>query len=320
MASPERRLAGRRHGLYDPKSGKPFSWKRAYSPVEGSAVSTERPRPAAVALLRPRRPVAEAQPETPNMDLPFSVKPDKKLSVQDVMDMTRDKSQGTVFDPGPGHPRRPVQEPELLPAGPGIDQRAQRRVHDGHPVPGAACPTRSAASSGSPSAPRTRPATCRFYAGHDRDPQIVHGRRPLDLQPRLGPLGLRLHRFPRPGRLLRGHRGRQDGPGEIRGRGSSPASPRSTRRPWRFYKKKPAKARRVPDRISPSTTPTTVIQRLVEARRRPPRQVQPARPVQRREARRPAAASRPPRLVAARPSGPSISSWSPRQEVRRRPP
>ncbi|MCK7482488.1 MAG: C69 family dipeptidase [Candidatus Moduliflexus flocculans] len=48
-------------GYYDPKAGKPFNWKRAYSPVEGSAASTERPHPAAVALLRPRRALPEAQ-------------------------------------------------------------------------------------------------------------------------------------------------------------------------------------------------------------------------------------------------------------------
>jgi dipeptidase len=34
----------------------------------------------------------------PNMDFPFSVKPDKPISVQDVMAMTRDRSQGTQFD------------------------------------------------------------------------------------------------------------------------------------------------------------------------------------------------------------------------------
>ena len=29
------------------------------------------------------------------MDLPFSVKPDRKLSAYDVMQMTRDKTEGT---------------------------------------------------------------------------------------------------------------------------------------------------------------------------------------------------------------------------------
>jgi dipeptidase len=38
-------------------------------------------------------PSLKLSPETPNMDFPFSVKPDKLLSVQDVMNMTRDRSR-----------------------------------------------------------------------------------------------------------------------------------------------------------------------------------------------------------------------------------
>ena len=45
------------------------------------------------------------------MDLPFSVKPDKKLSVQDVMTLTRDKSYGTIFDPVQGIRGGPFQNP-----------------------------------------------------------------------------------------------------------------------------------------------------------------------------------------------------------------
>lgn len=84
-------------GLYDPKSGRPFNWKRAYSPVEGSASkSGSRAR-----MWRFFDLVASSQklnPDTANMDFPFSVKPDKKISVQDVMAMTRDRAQGTQFD------------------------------------------------------------------------------------------------------------------------------------------------------------------------------------------------------------------------------
>lgn len=86
------------NGLYDQKSGKPFNWKKAYSPVEGSAASNG----ARARLWRFFDLVAPSQkfsPETPNMDLPFSVKPDQKLSVQDVMTFTRDKCQQTFFDP-----------------------------------------------------------------------------------------------------------------------------------------------------------------------------------------------------------------------------
>ena len=80
-------------------------------PAEGSAVEHPGPPRPALAVLRPRRALAEAPPETPNMDLPFSVKPDKKLSVQDVMDMTRDKCYGTKFDPVKGIRGGPFANP-----------------------------------------------------------------------------------------------------------------------------------------------------------------------------------------------------------------
>ncbi len=85
-------------GLYDPKSGKPFNWKRAYSPAEGSAVSTDGRRARLWRFFNLVAPSLKLSPETPNMDLPFSVKPDAKISVQDVMNMTRDRAQGTQFD------------------------------------------------------------------------------------------------------------------------------------------------------------------------------------------------------------------------------
>jgi dipeptidase len=85
-------------GLYDPKSGKPFNWKRAYSPAEGSAVSTDGRRARLWRFFNLVAPSLKLSPETPNMDFPFSVKPDAKISVQDVMNMTRDRAQGTQFD------------------------------------------------------------------------------------------------------------------------------------------------------------------------------------------------------------------------------
>ena len=85
-------------GLYDPKSGNPFSWKRAYSPAQGSAVSTEGRRARLWRFFDLVAPSLKLSPETPNMDFPFSVKPDAKISAQDVMNMTRDRAQGTRFD------------------------------------------------------------------------------------------------------------------------------------------------------------------------------------------------------------------------------
>ena len=82
-------------GLYDSQSGKPFSFKmwRFFDLVA---------------------PSLKLKPETPNMDFPFSVKPDKKLSARDVMALTRDKSEGTIFDPVRGLRGGPFQNPNYF--------------------------------------------------------------------------------------------------------------------------------------------------------------------------------------------------------------
>jgi len=97
--------------LYDPASGKPFSWKRAYSPAEGSALSSGGGSSRLWRFFDIVAPSLKLRTDTPNMDLPFSVKPDKKLSLQDVMTITRDKSYGTVFDPVAGIRGGPFQNP-----------------------------------------------------------------------------------------------------------------------------------------------------------------------------------------------------------------
>jgi len=98
-------------GLYDPKSGKPFSWKKAYSPAEGSAVSSEGRRSRMWRFFDLVAPSRKFKAETPNMDFPFSVKPDAKLSARDVMALTRDKSEGTIFDPVRGLRGGPFKNP-----------------------------------------------------------------------------------------------------------------------------------------------------------------------------------------------------------------
>jgi dipeptidase len=98
-------------GLYDPKIGKPFSWKKAYSPAEGSALSTEGRRSRMWRFFDLVAPSRKFKPETANMDFPFSVKPDAKLSARDVMALTRDKSEGTVFDPVRGLRGGPFKNP-----------------------------------------------------------------------------------------------------------------------------------------------------------------------------------------------------------------
>jgi len=101
--------------LYDPKSGKPFNWKRAYSPNDLSAASTAGSRVRLWRFFDLVVPSQKISPETNNMDLPFSVKPEKKLSVYDVMQMTRDKCEGTMFYPARGLQGGPFENPNYLP-------------------------------------------------------------------------------------------------------------------------------------------------------------------------------------------------------------
>jgi len=125
LASPNAVSLAVEMGFYDPKSGKPFNWKRAYSPVEGSAISTNGGIQRLWRFFDLVAPSKKIKPDTPNMDLPFSVKPDKKLSVQDVMDMTRDRSYGTPWDPLKGIRGGPFRNPNYY------NRRAPRVIDDG---------------------------------------------------------------------------------------------------------------------------------------------------------------------------------------------
>ncbi|NIM91129.1 MAG: hypothetical protein GTO17_09295 [Candidatus Aminicenantes bacterium] len=105
------------HGYYDPESGEPFNWKKAYSPSEYSATSSNGSRGRLWVFFHRMAPSRNFSPDTPNMELPFSVKPEKKLSVQDVMDLTRDKFEGTQFDVARGIQGGPFKNPNHLPYG-----------------------------------------------------------------------------------------------------------------------------------------------------------------------------------------------------------
>jgi len=117
MASPNVISYAVEAGFYDPKSGKPFNWKRAYSPSEQSASSSKGSRVRLWRFFDLVAPSQKFSPDAPNMDLPFSIKPDKKISVYDVMLMTRDKCEGTVFDPARGLQGGPFANPNFLPYG-----------------------------------------------------------------------------------------------------------------------------------------------------------------------------------------------------------
>jgi dipeptidase len=115
MASPNVISFAVEKGMYDPKSGKPFNWKKAYSPSEYSATSSGGTRARMWRFFDLVASSKNFSPDTPNMEFPFSVKPDKKLSLQDVIDITRDKYQGTPFDPAEGLRGGPFANPNYHP-------------------------------------------------------------------------------------------------------------------------------------------------------------------------------------------------------------
>ena len=109
-------------GYYDPNSGEPFNWKKAYSPSETSAASSKGSRARLWRFFDLVAPSQKFSPDILNMELPFSVKPDKKLSVKDVMDMTRDKYEGTPYDPARGLQGGAFANPNRLPYGFTVDE------------------------------------------------------------------------------------------------------------------------------------------------------------------------------------------------------
>lgn len=98
-------------GLYDPESGNPFSWKRAYSPSQTSASVSRGSRARLWRFLDLVAPSKKFSPDTPNMDFPFSVKPDKKLSVTDVFKILRDNYEDTPFYTARGIRGGPFKNP-----------------------------------------------------------------------------------------------------------------------------------------------------------------------------------------------------------------
>jgi len=112
------------HGYYDPKSGQPFSWKKAYCPTEASASNSKGSRARLWRFFNLVAPSRNFSPDTPNMELPFSVKPDKKISLKDVIQMTRDKYYNTQFFPGRGLQGGPFSNPNHLPYGFKLDGKS----------------------------------------------------------------------------------------------------------------------------------------------------------------------------------------------------
>ena len=89
------------NGLYDPDGGQPFDFQAAYSPATGNddwALSSLWIRNRLYTIHKALAPSREWDPYAPVNAYPFSIKPEKKLSVRDIMGFIRSYHQGSPFD------------------------------------------------------------------------------------------------------------------------------------------------------------------------------------------------------------------------------
>lgn len=89
------------NGWYDQSTGEPFIWQEAYSPLTGNddwSLSSLWVRNRLYTLYSKLDPSIEWDPFAETMSYPFAIKPAKKLSVKDVMDMLKSYMAETPFD------------------------------------------------------------------------------------------------------------------------------------------------------------------------------------------------------------------------------
>lgn len=110
MASENYMQVAIEYGWYDPKSGKPFNWQEAYSPIPREWAmsrfwlffSTFAPNFKEWPNKKLRTPFSGYDAYHQYLEsisyYPFSVKPEKKLSVQDVIAFQRSVFEGTIYD------------------------------------------------------------------------------------------------------------------------------------------------------------------------------------------------------------------------------
>jgi dipeptidase len=85
-------------GYWDPKSGKPFEFCYAYAPTSRTSLGCRRREWRALSMLAPS---LRLNGESENY--PFSVKPEKKVAVQDVLAIFRDSYDNTPYDMTSGY-------------------------------------------------------------------------------------------------------------------------------------------------------------------------------------------------------------------------
>jgi len=106
MASDNVFEVAQRNGFWDPKRG-PFNFARAYS----SSWLPQHFAHRAWRVLNLVAPSLNLSTDLSHFEYPFSVKPDKLVSVEDVQDVTRDQFQGTQFDLSKGPAAGPYGNP-----------------------------------------------------------------------------------------------------------------------------------------------------------------------------------------------------------------
>jgi dipeptidase len=148
MVSPNWMQEAVDRGWYDPREDRPFIWQEAYSPLirEGSLsrmwliYSTIAPSFKAWPRRSLRDPAGPAtlysQPIEGAAFYPFSVKPEKKLSVQDIIAFQRSVFEDTVYDmtwdPAwmvPGAGGKPEKSPMATPFLPAEMEKIMRIRH-----------------------------------------------------------------------------------------------------------------------------------------------------------------------------------------------
>ena len=134
LASPNYMSEAVARGWYDPKSGKPFIWQEAYAPpitessiarlwlIYSTLAPSLKPWPRR-ALNGPSLPGTMSSQEIEGAAFyPYSVKPEKKIGVRDVIAFQRSTFEGTIYDmtldPGwflPGPDGKMVRSPLASP-------------------------------------------------------------------------------------------------------------------------------------------------------------------------------------------------------------
>ncbi|MBS3819247.1 C69 family dipeptidase [bacterium] len=104
MASDNVVELAQKKGWYDPESGKPFKFNKAYDPSE--SIGSRRREWRVLSTLAPNLNL-----DPWSVDYPFSVKPEKKVSVEELKSFHRDYYQGTQFDLSEGMAAGPFGNP-----------------------------------------------------------------------------------------------------------------------------------------------------------------------------------------------------------------